>query len=138
MSSEQNRAIAHRFIMEAWSEGNLEALDSIAGPQITDHNPAPGQGPHAGGIKQTIRFVRAAFPDWRYTIEDTVAEGDRVAVRWTARGTHQGEFMGIPPTGKQSTLTGINIFRIEDGRIGEYWHNFDMLGWLQQLGAISM
>lgn len=138
MSAEQNRALARRFIEEAWSEGNQLALVEIASPEIVDHNPGPGQAPHVEGIRQLIQMVRGAFPDWHYTLHDMVAEGDQVAARWSARGTHQGEFLGIGPTGKQVNVTGINVFRIENGKIKEYWHNFDMFGWLVQLGAIQL
>jgi steroid delta-isomerase-like uncharacterized protein len=80
--------------------------------------------------------MRAAFPDTRMTIEDEIAEGDKVVIRWTIRGTHKGEYMGIAPTGKEVTVTGISVYRIERGKIVEDWSNNDMLGMLQQLGAI--
>ena len=79
---------------------------------------------------------RSAFPDFHVTIEDQIAEGDRVATRWTMRGTHEGEFRGISPTGKQITVTGIGIFRFSDGKVVESWDNFDQLGMMRQLGVI--
>ena len=136
MSAEQNKELARLLLEEAWSKGNLALLDEIVAPLAVDHNPAPGQRPGLEGLKQLIAMVREAFPDWRYTIEDMVTEGDKVAIRWRAQGTHRGPFLGIPPTGKQVTVPGINIERIAEGKIVEWWHNFDMLGWLQQLGVV--
>jgi predicted ester cyclase len=100
------------------------------------HNPLPGQPPGREGQKQTITAVRAALPDIRSTIDDLIAEGDKVVWRWTARATHQGPLMGIPPTGKQITFGGIVIDRIASGQIVERWDQTDTLGLLQQLGAI--
>jgi steroid delta-isomerase-like uncharacterized protein len=136
MSAEQNKTIARRLLEEAWSKGNLAVLDEIVAPLAVDHNPAPGQAPGLEGLKQLITMVREAFPDWSYTIEDMVTEGDKVAIRWIAQGTHRSHFLGIPPTSKQVKVPGINIERIVDGKIVEWWHNFDMLGWLQQLGVV--
>lgn len=89
------------------------------------------------GFKQFVLMYRSAFPDMHITIEDQIAEGDKVVSRWTARGTHQGELMGIPPTGKQATVTGINIERFANGKFVEEWSNFDALGLLQQLGVVT-
>jgi predicted ester cyclase len=87
-------------------------------------------------MKQGLTRAQAAFSDISITVEDQIAEGDKVVSRWTIRGTHKGEYMGIAPTGKQVTITGISIYRIEKGKIVEDWANSDMLGMLQQLGAI--
>ncbi len=101
------------------------------------HASPPGEEIHGReGIEQFYGALRAAFPDLRITIEDQVAEGDRVVTRWTARGTHTGAFQGIPPTGKQGRMTGIDIDRIADGKVVECWVNSDDLGLLQQLGVI--
>lgn len=133
--SEQNKLIMRRVFDELWNRGNFAVADElIAGDTVLHSGPDEIQGPE--GAKQDISTVREAFPDLRVTVEDQVAEGDRVVTRWTALGMHQGEFQGMPPTGRQMTMTGITIFRIANGKIIEGWTNADMLGLLQQLGAV--
>jgi steroid delta-isomerase-like uncharacterized protein len=134
---ETNKAISRRIVEEIFNEGRLEAADEIVTPDFIGHDPAspePIIGPE--GLKRNADGYRTAFPDVRLTIEDEIAEGDRVVTRWTARGTHQAELFGIPATGKQATVTGMTIDRIVDGRIVESWTNWDTLGLLQQLGAL--
>jgi steroid delta-isomerase-like uncharacterized protein len=134
--SEENKAVA-RGVFEAWERGDLDALDELVAADAVDHDP---QNPHAGegleGLKKTIAMYREAFPDVGFTIEEQVAEGDLVATRWTATGTHEGELMGMQPSGKSSTVTGMAIDRIESGKVVESWGNWDTLGMLQQIGAI--
>jgi steroid delta-isomerase-like uncharacterized protein len=134
--SEENKQISRRFL-EVFQSGDLDAIDELVAENAVDHDP---YNPHAdegsGGAKKTIQMYREAFPDLEFTIEDQLAEGDKVATRWTATGTHQGEVMGIAPTGNRSTVTGIVIDRIEDGKIVESWNSWDTLGMLQQIGAI--
>jgi steroid delta-isomerase-like uncharacterized protein len=105
-------------------------------PDFVEHSPQPGIPPDREGLKQLVTVYRTAFPDTQFTVEDLIVEGDKAVVRWTARGTHQQELMGIPPTGKQATVTGIDIYRIKNGMTAEHWGNFDQLGLLQQLGVI--
>lgn len=137
MSTEQNKAAARRFFEEVWNRGNVSALDELMAPDYVDHNPpAPGLPEGREGIRQWVGMVRAAFPDVHFTIDDQIAEGERVVTRWTASGTHQGAFMGIPASGKRATVTGIGITRYEDGKSAENWLNWDQLALLQQLGAI--
>jgi predicted ester cyclase len=98
---------------------------------------APGMevsGPE--NMKGVFQMLRAAFPDWKETVEDLIAEGDRVVFRVTGRGTHQGEFYSIPPTGRRVSMQGIDVVRIEGNRIAEHWAVFDQLGMMQQLGVI--
>ncbi len=135
VAEEERKAIVRR-VYEAFSSGNLDALDELLDPNFVDHNPIPGQAPGAEGVKQTIAMFRSGFPDLRATVEDLIAEGHTVASRVTYRGTHQGEFMGMPATGKQVTISWMDIMRIAGGRITERWGNGDELGMLQQLGAI--
>jgi steroid delta-isomerase-like uncharacterized protein len=133
---EPNKAIARRIVEEMFNEGRLDAADEIVTPDFIGHDPAspePIMGPE--GLKRNVEGYRTAFPDVRLSIEEEIAEGDRVVTRWTARGTHQAELFGIPATGKQATVTGMTIDRIVDGRIVESWTNWDTLGLLQQLGA---
>jgi steroid delta-isomerase-like uncharacterized protein len=134
---ETNKAISRRIVEEIFNEGRLDAADEIVTSDFIGHDPAspePIVGPE--GLKRNADGYRTAFPDVRLTIDDQIAEGDRVVTRWTARGTHQAELFGIPATGKQSTVTGMTIDRIVEGRIVESWTNWDTLGLLQQLGAL--
>ncbi|HKZ86060.1 MAG TPA: ester cyclase [Anaerolineae bacterium] len=139
MSTEENKAFARRAY-DAFNQGlrtgNLAALDEVIAGNMVDHNPAPGQGPGLEGAKQVFTQFFAAFPDLQFTVEDMIAEGDKVASRITARGTHKGDFQGIPATGKQVMQTGIDILRIAGGKIVERWGEFDNLGLLQQLGVV--
>jgi steroid delta-isomerase-like uncharacterized protein len=135
VSAEENKAIARRAY-EIFSSGNLEALQEVIAPDLVDHNAAPGQAPGIEGTRQVLGMLRAAFPDLRLTPEDLIAEGDRVVARLMVTGTHQGEFQGLPPTGKQVTMSGIEIVRLAGGKAVERWGEFDILGLLQQLGAV--
>ena len=137
MSTEENKAAERRFYEEVWHKRNLAAIDELVAPNIVEHNPnVPGQGTGREGFRQSIEMILSVSPDVQITIEDLIAEGEKVVVRWLARGTHQGEFMGIPPTNRQTTVMGIDIIRYEGGQRVETWRQFDMLGWLQQLGVI--
>lgn len=135
--SAETKAIARRLLEEAFNGGNLATVDELVDPGFVNHDPASAEQAHGiEGAKASIGGYRAAFPDLRIAIERQIAEGDYVVTRWTARGTHQGELMGLAPTGKQATVTGITIDRIRAGRIVESWSNWDTLGLLQQLGAV--
>lgn len=136
MSIEQNKSIVRRYFEEAWNAGRLEVLDAIVAPMYVNHDPAaPDLPPGPAGLKPIIAGFRAAFPDLHFTIEDLIAEDDKVVTRWTMRGTHQGDFMGVPSSGKRVTVGGIQIERIADGCIVEHWRKSDDVGLLQQLGA---
>jgi steroid delta-isomerase-like uncharacterized protein len=135
--SEENKAIFRRYVEEVGNAGNLDLADEIFSDYVS-HQPDGSvleRGPE--DVKRFMGEFRSAFPDFHVTIEDQIAEGDRVATRWTMRGTHEGEFRGIGPTGKQITVTGIGIFRFSDGKVVESWDNFDQLGMMQQLGVVS-
>jgi steroid delta-isomerase-like uncharacterized protein len=121
---------------EGFNKGNLASVDEITAEGFRNHDPADG-GDYVGreGAKQQIQMYRAAFPDLQLTIDDIFESGDEVAVRWTARGTHRGDLMGLAPTGVQTVTTGITIDRYEDGKIAESWTNWDTLGLMRQLGA---
>ncbi len=137
MSAEENKAIARRGY-EAINQNNLDALDEVVAPDITDHDPAPGQAPGLEGVKQWFSSMHTAFPDFRMNVEDMIAEGDKVVARVRLSGTHQGELLGIDATGNRVTITGIDILRINaDGKIMERWGNFDDLGMMQQLGVME-
>ena len=133
--SEQNKAVVRRFT-EVFETGDLSILDEVLASNFVDHSPFPEQPPDREGMKQMIGMMRATFPDMAVSTDDMIAEGDKVVSRWTGTGTHQGEFMGIPATGKKVTVTGIGIDRVVDGKIVEHWEQFDAMGMMQQLGAI--
>jgi steroid delta-isomerase-like uncharacterized protein len=134
---EENRTVIRRFLKEIFEGGDLDLGDELFAPNYVLHDPStPGEveGPEA--MKQYINMYRTAFPDTRFTVEDQIAEGDEVVTRWTGQGTHEGELMGIPPTGNQVTVTGIEFDRVSDGKMQETWVNYDALGMMQQLGVI--
>ena len=132
--SEENKAVA-RAVFDAFNSGDVDALDDVVAADAVDHDPYnPYREEGAEGLKKVIGMYRSAFPDLEIKVEDQIAEGDKVVTRWTGTGTHQGELMGAAPTGKSSTVTGIGIDRIENGKIVEAWSNWDALGMMQQLG----
>jgi steroid delta-isomerase-like uncharacterized protein len=133
MSAEQNAAIARRYYEEVWDQGNLAAIDELVAPGVVLNDWAPG----LEGLKKVITGTRASFPDLRYPIQDIIAAGDKVVVRFKFQGTHQGAYRGIPATGKAVTYTGIGIWRIADGKLAEHWSNIDLYGLMQQLGAVG-
>ncbi|MDQ4026017.1 MAG: ester cyclase [Actinomycetota bacterium] len=135
--SDENKAVARRMVEELLVAGNFEIAEELVDQNYVGHDvasPEPIRGPE--GLKQQVKGYRDAFPDLQLTIEDQVAEGDKVATRWTATGTHRGDLFGMSPTGKQTTVGGITIDRFTGGKIVESWDNWDALGLMQQLGAI--
>jgi steroid delta-isomerase-like uncharacterized protein len=136
MPAEENKAVFRRYVEEVGNEGKLELADEIFDRYLAHQ--ADGsvleRGPE--DVKRFMGEFREAFPDFHSEIEDQIAEGDKVVTRWTMRGTHQGEFRGIAPTGNELEITGIGIFRFSGGKVVESWDNFDQLGMMQQLGVI--
>lgn len=131
MSPEQNRALVRRWYDDVLNDRNFAAVDEIVAPDFVIN----GQPVGSEGIRQAAAWMRSLFPDLRVSVEDVVAERDRVVTRFTARATHRGEFLGVPATGKAVTLSGVHVDRVADGRIAERWETVDLLGLLQQLGA---
>ena len=137
MSADENKAIFRRYVEEVSNKGNLDLADEIFDRYISHQSDGRTEERGPEDVKHFISEFRQAFPDFRSVIEDQIAEGDKVVTRWKAGGTHQGEFRGIPPTGKTVTVTGIGIFRFSDeGKVVESWDNMDQLGMMQQLGVI--
>jgi steroid delta-isomerase-like uncharacterized protein len=136
MSTEENKAIVRRFVDEVQSKGDIDAIDELCSPEFINHSAPPGVPSNCEGVKQVTAMFRQAFPDSYFTVEDMLAEGDKVATRKTFHGTHQGEFMGIPPTGQRVSIGLIDIVRIVDGQVVEHWSMGDNLGMMQQLGVI--
>lgn len=138
MSVEENKAIARDYF-EAFANKNLVWIDEHIAPDFVRHDPGlpfKVRGPE--GVRHLNSVLLTAFPDLRLDIEDVVSEGDKVLARLTIRATHQGEFMDIPPTGKEVEVGVLDLFRIADGRLEEHWAMIDNLGMMQQLGVISM
>ena len=134
MSTQKSKALIDRLYKQVLNQGNMDAADEIMADAYRSHEE---DGTHGlAAFKQEIPAFHAAFPDLTFTLEELIISGDRVCHRWTARGTHQGKLMGIPPTGKQVTVTGTTIERIENGQIVESWPMMDRLGLMQQLGVI--
>ncbi len=136
MSEGENKTIAQRFNEDVWGKGDEAALEELLDSDFVDHDALPGQSPDREGHKQILAAFRSAFPDLHVTTEDMVAEGDKVVTRWTAHGTHQGELLGIAPTGREVRIKGIDVLRIAEGRIVERWAQFNDLEVMQQLGAV--
>ena len=136
MSAEENKALVERFVEEFWNEGNTSAADELMAPDAEIHMPT-GEVVDVDGLKGFAGTFRESFPDWHSTFEELVAEGDRVAERWTGRGTHQGELQGIPPTGKRVEVPGSVFYRIVGGKIVEFRGQLDMMDLMQQLGVIA-
>ena len=132
--SEENKTLLRRFHQEVLNERKLEVIDQLCAPDIVDHSAPPGSPPGMDWARQMISMLFAAFPDMKLTTEDLVAEGDKVVARYTMKGTHRGEFMGIPPTGKEVFITGMEVNRVVGGKFVEHWEVMDQLGMMQQLG----
>jgi steroid delta-isomerase-like uncharacterized protein len=136
MSTEQNKALVRNF-EELINSRDLDTALILLSPDLVDHTPAVGLPPGVEGVRAFFTMQFAAFPDSRSTSLDMIAEGDKVVHRMGTEGTHQGEFLGIPATGKRVTMTYIDIWRIADGKLAEHWVEADMMGMMQQLGVIS-
>jgi steroid delta-isomerase-like uncharacterized protein len=134
--SEENKATMRRFVEEWFNQGNLALFDELVSPDFVNHSAPPGVPPTREGWKQLATMFKAAFPDMQLHIEDEIAEGDQITIRFTAHGTHRGELMGIPATGKEINIGGISMARIAGGKIMERWEEFDMMGMMQQLGVV--
>ena len=134
----RNTDLAHRFYEDVMVGGDLGALDEILTPNFVDHEEGPPGTPDGiDGVKAFVTMFREAFPDMQVSIEDVMEDGDRVAVRATMTGTHDGELMGVPPSGNRVRLEMIDIVRIEDGRCAEHWGAADNLSLMQQIGAVQ-
>ena len=139
MSTEENKTVLRREVEELYNHtGNLDVVAEIFSPDYVGHEPSSGEVRGIEGARRFAATFREAFPDLQNTIEDMVAEGDKVAMRFGGSGTHLGETETFgPPTGKRMKITGITIKRLTDGKIVEAWTNFDALGMMQQLGVMA-
>jgi steroid delta-isomerase-like uncharacterized protein len=138
MPAEENKALVCEMVEETFNRGNVDRVDEFLAPDFAEREELPpGLAPDREGVKQLTTMLRAAFPDFKATIEDVLAEGDKVVVRQTWTGTHTGgDFLGVPPTGKSLSIGVIDIIRISGGRLVEHWGQMDVMGMMRQLGAI--
>ena len=127
--------LVRRFYEDVLVAGDLDVVDEIAAPDYVEHDHLPGQGDGLQGLKERAIMLKEGLAV-RFTIEDVIQGGDKLVVRWTNSGTHVGEFGGIPPTNKSFSVAGIDIYRLEGGKLAEHWHVIDQLSLLQQLGLI--
>lgn len=136
-TAETNKELVRR--LDAIWDGDLAIVDELVADDFVNHNPlVPDAPPGPAGFKRNVEALRTAFPDLEMATEDLIAEDDKVVFRAVGHGTHEGELLGIAPTGREVTLSGIVIFRIADGQVAERWGQFDSLGMLRQLGAIEV
>lgn len=135
MAAKDNIATQERFAEQVVNGGNLDVIDEVTSPSFVDHDPAPDQGPGQQGFKDFWATFRSAFPDLSVQVDQMVADDDNVAFAYRATGTHQGDFMGVAPSGKPIDVRGVQITRFQDGLMVERWGSSDQFGILQQLGA---
>ena len=133
---ERNKAMSHRFNEEVKNKHNLQVIDELFDSEFISHSEIPGFAPTRQGVKEFFAYWLKAFPDLACTIHDTIAEGNKVVDYFTLEGTHQGEFMGIPPTGKRVKYDGVHIFYFQNGKITEHWNVLDLLGLMIQLSVV--
>jgi steroid delta-isomerase-like uncharacterized protein len=136
MSVQDNKTVVRRYYEEVFNQRKTSLIGQLAVDDYREHNPFPGQGDGRADLEARVQAILGAFAPLQFRLEDLVAENDRVVARWSQTGTHTGAFMGIPPTGRQFTITGIDIHKLRNGRMAEHWHVVDLFGLLQQLGAI--
>jgi len=137
MSTEENKAFVRQMVEEVFNQGNVSRADEFLAPNFVEREELPPGIPRdREGVKQLTTMLRSAFPDFKATIDDIVAEGDKVVIRQTWSGTHKGESMGVPPTGKSVSFGVIDILRMAGGKCVEHWGQMDSMGLMQQLGAI--
>ncbi len=136
VAAEENKALVRRLFEEVWNQWKLDVIDELFASDFVHHEPTVGEVRGPGDYKKYISILLTAFPDVQLTIEDQIAQGDKVVTRWTLTGTHKGELMGVPPTGVQVTWTGISIDRFAGGKFVESWVIADDFSLFQQLGVI--
>jgi steroid delta-isomerase-like uncharacterized protein len=136
-TAENNKSLVRQFVEECQTRHNLGAIDQYMAPEFANHSAPPGLPTDREGVKMQFSMFFGAFPDLHAIIHDQVADDDKVVTRKTLRGTHQGEFMGLPPTGKTVDIAVIDILRVREGKITDHWNNVDQLGLMQQLGALG-
>ena len=138
MSAEESKAAMRRYF-GVFEQGNIDLFDELLAPDYVNHSPATPDLPTGPeGVKGVVAMFRSGIPDLRVVVEDMIAEGDKVATRYTLEGTHEGELFGVPPTGQLLSIKSISVERVSDGKIREYWRITDSLDMMQQLGVIPV
>ena len=132
-----NREKSRRIFEKVWNEKHVEQIDELVAPDYVHHDVLSPDQTGIKAYKQFVDLYLTAFPDIHFNIEDEISDGDKVVIRWTVTGTHKGDLPGLPPTGRPISVTGITIGRLSDGKFVESWNNWDALGMMQQLGAVS-
>ncbi len=132
----ENKMVVRRFFEEIFNHYNLAAADELVGENYINHNAAPTEEPGRQGLKNFVMYAHSGLKDIHFTVDDMIAEGDQVATRWTCTAIHTGEFAGVPATGRRVTISALNIHRVVDGQIAEGWLQWDIIGYLQQVGAM--
>jgi steroid delta-isomerase-like uncharacterized protein len=135
MTAEENKVLVRRYIEECWNRHNLDATDELVSPEYINHAATSAEYQH-GGARHALEWLFSVFPDHHFDIEDVAAEGQTVAVRGTCSGTHEGELMGIPPTGRPFAVQQSHWFRVAEGKVEEHWAVRDDLGMMRQLGVM--
>ena len=136
--SDEHKALVRRWFQEVWCEGRTATIDELLSAQAVIHGLGPQDLRGPAGFKNFFSAYRNAFPDVSIKIDDLVAEGDRVVARWSGSGTHLGDGLGLPATGKKVQFRGVTIVRVEQGKLAEGWNEFDQLGLFQQLGVVHL
>ena len=132
------KQVARRYLEECWNQGKLDSLRELMADNCRHHDPVfPSLSGGTENIKQHITTCKAAFPDLKFTIDDTIAERNEVVHHWTGRGTHKGPFLGMQPTNKQATVSGTSIYRIDKGKIAEVWVDWNLMTMMEQLGVAA-
>jgi steroid delta-isomerase-like uncharacterized protein len=134
--TERNKVVIRRFVEEVQNKQRWDVYDELNDPEFVNHSAPPGVPADREGGKMFLQALAAAYPDAHFAIDDMIAEGDQVVTKKTLSGTNQGDFAGVPPTGKHVTLQFVDIMRVRDGRIVEHWLCMNQLSWMQQLGVI--
>jgi steroid delta-isomerase-like uncharacterized protein len=134
--SADNKALVRRYVEEVLNKKNLALIDELFASSFIDHDSSMPEAKGPAGVKRLAAMAHASFPDLHFTIEDMIADGDKIVYRYSLRGTHKHDFMGIAATGKQVNVTGIHIYRVSEGKLQEEWENWDMLGLMRQLGVL--
>ena len=138
-SPDENKQIVQRFVEECWNQGNLNKASELLADQVRLHDPVfPGMSPGIQNVKNHIEGCRKAFPDLKFTVDDTISERNEVVVHWTARGTHKGPFLGMQPTNRKVTIDGTSIYRLEGSKIAEAHANWNLATMMAQLGVIEV
>lgn len=136
MAEHDSKALVRRYYDDVFNRRDVDLVDQLAVQDYVEHDPFPGQGDGRADLKARVRAILDAMNPLRFDVQDVVAEGDTVVVRWVQQGVQSGTFMGIPPTGREFTMAGIDVHRLRDGLMAEHWHVVDLFALLQQLGVI--